>query len=102
MRIKKPWNVFAKLRPKLREIYRFSPMRREAIKAVVQDGTFKCAICQKVWPKELAEVDHEPPLGSFNTFKELSEWANSLFYGPVQVVDKMCHKKKSATQRRKK
>jgi hypothetical protein len=98
----KEYNPLPKIRSALRQIWRYSPMHREAIKCVVKDGNFECAICHNTFPKELAAVDHEPPLGAFNSFKEMTGWAYNLFYGPVQVVCKhLCHKKKTAEQRRK-
>jgi hypothetical protein len=78
-------------------------MRREAIKAATtQDKQILCAICCKKWPVWAADVDHTPRLGSLNSLEELGSWAHRLFYGPVRVLDKTCHKKVTAEQRRKK
>lgn len=106
MKLKKPWNLFAKIRPKMREIYRFSPIRREAIKCVTQVDPeqgkfFECAQCKSQFPIEMAEVDHIIPCGSLQSWADLTPWTKRLFEGAVQVLDKRCHKSKSAAQRRK-
>jgi hypothetical protein len=111
MKKKKEYNVFNKIRAALRDIWRYSPQHREAIKlatAVDVGGGkyFCCPICTTNWPIELATVDHQPPLGALthwggdNDFS-LGMWAHSLFYGPVRVICKPCHKKVTASQRKK-
>lgn len=113
---KKVYNLYNKIRQALRDIYRYSPMRREAIKAITLMATpsyhyphFMCPICKKYYPIQMADVDHEPPLGALEGFigpefkaTDLGPWAHRLFYGPVQVLCKLCHKAKTARQRRKK
>lgn len=115
MKAKKQYNLFNKIRAALRDVYRYSPMRKEAIKKASFKNElsgsiyFNCPVCLKGWPIQMADVDHEPPLGALNylnppfnsTHDCLSEWANRLFYGNVQVICKLCHKKKTASQRKK-
>lgn len=116
MRRTKQYNVFNKIRAALRDVYRFSPMRKEAIAYALgwhKDSTgtyFNCPICKKEWPIQMADVDHEPPLGPLTHFTTaggeytdgLGHWAERLFYGDVQVICKICHKRKTAQQRKKK
>jgi hypothetical protein len=111
MRKKKEYNLFQKIRAALRDIYRYSPMRREAIKAVTQERAgnkyFRCPLCLNDMYIQMAEVDHEPSLGPLNSWGHDKEcgvemWIWRLFYGPVQVICKICHRKKTAEQRRKK
>jgi hypothetical protein len=110
MRKKKSYNLFQKIRAALRDIYRYSPMRREAIKKVVLKGGlgsdrpydyFKCPICKGDNYIQMAEVDHQPPLGPLADFSMLDAWANRLYYGDVRVVCKLCHKRVTSEQRKK-
>lgn len=100
----KVFNLYGRIVAALRKVYRYSQMRKQALAAVViSNGYFKCPICKTAWPLQMADVDHEPPLGAQpKSFEELANWAQRLFYGHVQVICKLCHKKKTATQRRKK
>lgn len=107
MRKKKVYNLFNKIRAALRDIYRYSPMRKETIKAVIFESkvvgkAFTCPKCEVDWPIQMADVDHEPPLGPLIDSTDLKHWVDELFYGSVQVICKLCHKKKTAQQRRKK
>jgi hypothetical protein len=100
----KTYNLFNKIRAALRDVYRYSPMRKEAVKKA-QDGDsgwFLCPICLKKWPIQMADVDHEPPIGPLTSVDMLDTWAETLFYGNVQVICKLCHKKKTAAQRKRK
>jgi ssDNA-binding Zn-finger/Zn-ribbon topoisomerase 1 len=101
MKKKKEWNFFGKLRNELRKIYRGSPMRRAALKAGTLAGQFTCPECKKTWPKELADVDHEPPCGSLLAMDDVVPFTKRLLYGDTRLMCKMCHKKKSARQRAK-
>lgn len=91
-----------KLRSALRGVWQYDPLRKAVITAaglaypaVTQTGQkiFKCPMCKKVWPIQLATVDHEPELGSF-TMGTIGDWVNRLFYGPQRAVCKPCHLKK--------
>ncbi len=102
---KSKWNLWVKVRSALRDIYRYSPMRREAIKLLALPGgkEFVCAECGIVYPIQLADVDHEPPCGALTCGDELLPFFNQLMYGKVQLLCKhICHKAKTASQRRKK
>ena len=104
MKAKKPYSPFPKIRSALRNIYRFSPMRRGALKAVtINSGSIKaftCPRCDKHWPIQMADVDHQPPCGPLGSWEEMMQFAVQLFEGPVQVLCKICHKRKTAEQRR--
>ena len=98
----KQYNLWSKLRSAMRDVWRYSPAHKEAIKKVVrEDGFFSCSKCLKNWPKELASLDHNPQLGSFDSWSSFADWTRRLFEGHVDVVDKMCHKKITAQQRKK-
>lgn len=101
MKKAKEFNLLGKIRSAMRDIWRYSPSHRNAVKAANHEGKFQCPVCAETWPVELATVDHEPPLGSF-TLETLGDWTQRLFYGPVTVMCKPCHKKKTAAERRKK
>ncbi len=105
---KSKWNLWVKLRSALRDIYRYSPMRREAIKAAscalaASDGVgFVCPLCEREWPLQMADVDHIEPCGSLLSAEDLPRFFARLMYGKVRVICKICHKKVTAAQRRKK
>lgn len=105
---KSKWNLWVKVRSALRDIYRYSPMRREAIKAAVYkdpatgNEMFKCAICSTEWHKAMADVDHIVACGSLLGPDDLPGFFDRLMNGKVRVIDKLCHKKHTAAQRRKK
>ena len=105
---KRPWNVFTKIRSALRDIYRFSPMRRAAIDTVKQKDSelggwgFECVICRRQYHIKMAQVDHISPVGSLVCFEDLEGFARRLFTGPTRVICLICHAKVTKEQRRAK
>lgn len=106
---KSKWNLWVKVRSALRDIYRYSPMRREAIKLAstlvdpeLGGKGFACPLCTRDYPIQMADVDHIEPCGSLLCSADLHEFFNRLMYGKVRVICKICHKKVTAAQRRKK
>ncbi len=106
---KSKWNLWVKLRSALRDIYRYSPMRREAIKlaSTLTDPElggkgFVCMLCTRTYPIQMADVDHIEPCGSLLSAEDLPRFFARLMYGKVRVICKICHKKHTASQRRKK
>lgn len=92
---KKNWNVFAKLRTASRQIWMWSPSRREAL-ALAKTGKgrqalYKCAICKKDLPKYCMDVDHIVPAGEFSNYEEYADWCYRLFDGELRVLCKPCH-----------
>jgi len=105
---KKPKTLEVKLRSALRLIWSRSGERRAVLKAATfvdplrGDKVFSCAICTGVWPLWAAEVDHEPPIGSLEDWRDVTGFIQRMFFGPQRAVCKPCHRKKTAEQRRKK
>ena len=100
--MKKPKTLETKLRSAIRLIWSRSKERREIIKEVVtQEGLFICPICQKEMYIQMAEVDHEPPIGTLESWKDTSKFIEKMFFGPQRAICKLCHKKKTAAQRKK-
>ncbi len=99
---KSKWNLWVKVRSALRDIYRYSPMRREAIKFASREGLFTCPLCTVAWPIQMADVDHIEPCGSLLSAEDLPGFFDRLMNGKVRVICKLCHKKVTAAQRRKK
>lgn len=103
---KSKWNLWVKVRSALRDIYRYSPMRREAIKLAI-DGkdsgfpTFGCLLCGLTYPIQMADVDHITACGSLLCAEDLPGFFDRLMNGKVRVICKLCHKKVTAAQRRK-
>lgn len=104
--MKKPKSLEVKLRSAIRLIWSRSKERREILKAAesYRDTIkgFECPVCMAFWPVQMAEVDHEPPLGTFDDWHKIEDYINRMFYGPQRAICKLCHKKKTAMQRRKK
>lgn len=101
--MKKPKTLEVKLRSALRLIWSRSAERRAILKAATKaDKTFQCPLCNKIWPIWAAEVDHEPAIGTLETWKDTVKFIEKLFYGPQRAVCKSCHKLKTAAQRKKK
>ena len=106
--MKKAKTLEVKLRSAIRLIWSRSAERRAIIKlATFPDPElggkgFTCPICSHEWPVAMAEVDHEPPLGTFDNWRDIESFIDRMFYGPQRAICKICHKKKTAEQRRKK
>jgi hypothetical protein len=105
--MKKAKTLEVKLRSAIRLIWSRSAERRAILKAASikrPEGRvdFNCAICEKGWPIQMAEVDHEPPIGTLESWRDTVQFIDKMFYGPQRAVCKLCHKIKTAQQRRKK
>lgn len=104
---KKPKTLEVKLRSAIRLIWSRSAERRAILKVATVDDPengkgFTCPLCSRDWPIQMAEVDHEPPLGSLENWRDIVSFIDRMFYGPQRAICKICHKKKTAAQRRKK
>lgn len=106
--MKKPKTLETKLRSAIRLIWSRSAERRAIIAAVKEridnfdHDTFACPVCGMHYPIQMAEVDHEPPIGTLESWKDTAKFIEKMFYGPQRAICKICHKKKTAEQRRKK
>lgn len=106
--MKKPKTLETKLRSALRLIWSRSAERRAVLKAVTMkdhvngEKTFLCPICKREWPIQMAEVDHEPPIGTLVNWRDTVTFIDKMFFGPQRAICKLCHKKKTVLQRRKK
>ena len=104
---KKPKTLETKLRSAIRLIWSRSAERRAIIKAATCDCAvldykhFHCPLCAQPWAIQMAEVDHEPPLGTLESWHDIESFIHRMFFGPQRAIDKLCHKKKTAEQRRK-
>ena len=104
---KKPKTLETKLRSAIRLIWSRSAERRAILKAATIDDPengkgFSCPVCNRDWPIQMAEVDHEPPIGTLESWRDTVNFIDKMFYGPQRAICKLCHKKKTAQQRRKK
>src|ERR1700684_1874482 len=82
--MKKPKSLETKLRSAIRLIWSRSKQRREILKAAIDPliesyKAFKCPICKKFWPIEMAEVDHIEAVGALDVEK-LTEYVKKMFY----------------------
>jgi hypothetical protein len=98
----KSWNVYTKLRSAIREVWRFSPVRRLALKdAIGKDGKFTCPLCSQQYDKWCADVDHVIPCGSFLSFSDAPAFLERMFSSNLRVICKGCHKNVTKEQRKK-
>lgn len=101
--MKKAKTLEVKLRSAIRLIWSRSKERREILKnAVDKDGFFVCPGCLKTMYIQMAEVDHEPPIGTLERWQDVGVFIEKMFFGPQRALCKICHKKKTALQRKKK
>ncbi|SRR5229473_4818236 len=115
--MKKPKSLETKLRSAIRLIWSRSVERRAVIKQVSYKGVqsiflppdekgtyFQCPLCpsRREWPIQMAEVDHDPAIGSFTDWHDTVTFIDKMFFGPQRAICKLCHKKRTAEQRRKK
>lgn len=105
--MKKAKTLEVKLRSALRLIWSRSAERKAILKAAVEPHLrgepeyFDCPICFRKWPIQMADVDHEPPIGELKSWRDTVLFMEKMFYGPQRAICKLCHKKKTAQQRRK-
>lgn len=104
--MKKAKTLEVKLRSAIRLIWSRSSERRAILKAAEEEYEygkgFKCPLCDKIWPIQMAEIDHEPPIGTLESWRDTVSFIEKMFFGPQRAICKICHKKKTAEQRRKK
>jgi hypothetical protein len=101
--MKKPKTLERKLESALRLIWSRSSERRQIIKdSLNEKKEFKCPVCGVMWGAWAADVDHEPPLGGLQSWKDIKDYIQRLFWGPQRPMCKPCHKGKTAKQRKKK
>lgn len=107
--MKKAKTLEVKLRSALRLIWSRSAERRAILKAATLTVNIVrpfphilCPICDKYWPIQMAEIDHEPPIGTLASWRDTVGFIEKMFYGPQRAICKICHKAKTAMQRRKK
>lgn len=87
-KVKKPWRPDGYIKSHLRKIWRWSPQRRECLKAVV------CKKCGLPRPKLYA--DHILPVVDPRTgFTSWDSYIERLFLGSLQPLCEKCHKAKS-------
>lgn len=106
---KKAKTLESKLRSALRLIWSRSAERRAILKTATNAPTsvkpfawFTCPVCDVDYPIQMAEIDHEPPIGTLESWRDTSAFIEKMFYGPQRAICKICHKAKTARQRRKK
>lgn len=101
--MKKPKTLEYKLEKAIRLIWSRSAERRQIIKAALAgQSEFTCpGSCNRTWPSWAADVDHEPPLGGLQNWRDTADYIYRSFYGPQHLMCKGCHKKKTASQRKR-
>lgn len=100
--VKKPKTLETKLRSAIRLIWSRSPERRAIIKSALDnDKAFICPLCGKNYPDWAGEVDHEPPIGTLESWHDVESFINKMFFGPQRLVCKSCHRLKTKAQRKK-
>lgn len=103
---KKAKTLESKLRSAIRLIWSRSAERRAILKGAILTSTsqgkyFNCAICHGSFHFKMAEIDHEPPVGELESWRDATSFIEKMFFGPQRAVCYECHKKKTAQQRKK-
>lgn len=95
----KKWNLRTKIMSALRNVSRFDPDAREALKrARVSRGWYMCAHCHKLFGEKQIQKDHILPVVKLSGFD--GDWnpvISRLFPGPTgyQILCFPCHYKKT-------
>lgn len=103
---KKPKSLETKLRAAIRMIWSRSSERSTIKKlAIFKDAeygkAFICPLCSKKYHEKMGEVDHEPPIGSLENWRDIEGFIDRMFFGPQRLICVVCHKRKTAAQRKK-
>ncbi len=98
---KKPKTLETKLRSAIRLIWSRSSERRAIVKAALDaKKEFVCRLCAKSWPEWAGEVDHSPPIGPLENWRDVVGFIDRMFYGPQFLVCKPCHRAKTKEDRK--
>lgn len=97
---KKPKTLEVKLRTAIRMIWSRSSERAAIKKAAIFPDpdlgkAFICPLCSKKHHERMGEVDHNPPVGPLENWRDVEGFMDRMFFGPQQLVCVICHKKKS-------
>lgn len=87
-------------------IWSRSTERRAIIKAALsidpeKGKFFICPVCRENYPDWAGEVDHDPAVGSLETWKDTVKFIEKMFFGPQRLICKTCHRKKTTEDRKK-
>lgn len=97
----KKFNLKSLIIAKLRRLWLFSPLRREALKGASKVGkngtTYKCALTKKYFTKEMVTVDHIEPVVPVSGWDGWDGYINRLFcpLEGLQVLSKAAHEVKT-------
>jgi 5-methylcytosine-specific restriction endonuclease McrA len=103
------WNLRSRIMGKLREVSRWDPDAREALKrSRLSRGLYQCAMCERAFPEGMVRKDHIEPVVQLEGFN--GDWNSviaRLFPGVAgyQILCIPCHHDKTQAEnkeRRKK
>jgi hypothetical protein len=100
-RKKKKQTLHSFLIPKLRKYSYWWKERMEALKdAKVDEGLYKCAICENGFPRASVHLDHKEPVVKIEGFTTWDDFINRLYCNKegFQVLCIDCHKVKTDTE----
>lgn len=101
MKKKKKWNLNAKLRSALRQVWRWSPERQQALAlARQQRGKYLCASCKKLFGPRDIQVNHKQQVGSVD---DLNAYRDRLFCGVdgLEILCRQCHAEVTRLERQR-
>lgn len=85
----KIWNKTSKIKSALRQVWRWSPRRVEALRmSRVGRGSYLCAYCKSLFGPKEVQVDHVEPV---KMAEDWNQYIEMLFEGKLQVLCKSCH-----------
>ena len=107
MKKRSPYNVNTQIRSALRKVWRWSPMRRDALtRARVGYGKYLCSACGEVVGPTSIEVDHDVPATPAEGIRTPREWGifvERLLFADaasLKAICKPCHKVKTNEERK--
>ncbi len=101
-RVKRKWTVKSRITSAIRKVWRWSPLRSEALnKARVKTKTgfkFRCVVTKKLYDRKLVTIDHKKPVVvPEQGFETWDKFIDRMFCpsNDLQVMSKVEHSKKT-------
>ena len=96
----KTWNQTSKITQALRKVWRYSPMRQEALlnaKDLDNPKHYICECCKNSVRDKLCMVDHKNPVVDVSGFLDWNTFINRLFCdsSELSLLCESCHKIKT-------
>lgn len=99
---KKAKTLETKLKAAIRLIWSRSAVHRAKKKELLAGNKeHTCPLCQRTFPDWGFDIDHNPPVGNIEHWKDTVDFIDRMFNGPQRLLCKTCNRSLGAKQRRK-